>query len=172
MDVPGGSTNVDVAALSIALRGVRHHNENRLLEFWASLFDKIPDGDLKAVELVFFGNRLMATSEPEHVKTMLTGKFTSFGKGEDFHDAWKPFLGDSIFTTDGKLWQNSRSLIRPMFVKDRIRELQIFDRGINGLFEQLPPSGQTVDLCDLFYRMTLDVTTEYLLGASVGSLQE
>lgn len=121
-------------------------------------------------EAVFFGKRLLLTTEPEHVKTVLTGKFAQFGKGADFHDAWRPFLGDSIFTTDGHAWQKSRALIRPMFMKDRVRDLEIFENGIRGLFEQLPKSGETVDMCDLFYRMTLDVTTEYLLGRSVGSL--
>jgi cytochrome P450 len=57
-----------------------------------------------------------------------------------------------------------------MFIKDKVRDLQIFDRWAGALISKLPPSGQTVDISDLFYRMTLDVTTDYLLGASVNSL--
>ncbi|KAK1775463.1 hypothetical protein QBC45DRAFT_396071 [Copromyces sp. CBS 386.78] len=77
---------------------------------------------------------------------------------------------NSIFTTDGQLWSESRALIRPMFIKDRVRDLEIFDKWTKTLIDKLPASGQTVDIMDLFYRMTLDVTTDFLLGHSVDSL--
>jgi hypothetical protein len=31
---------------------------------------------------------------------------------------WEPFLGDSIFATDGEKWKASRHLIRPQFIKE------------------------------------------------------
>ena len=123
------------------------------------------------VEIAFLGGvRFLMTREPEHVKTVLTSKFTDYGKGPKFHETWSPFLGDSIFTTDGQLWSESRALIRPMFIKDRVRDLEIFDKWTKTLISKLPASGQTVDIMDLFYRMTLDVTTDFLLGHSVDSL--
>lgn len=59
-----------------------------------------------------------------------------------------------------------------MFVKDRVQDLDIFDKWACTLLDKLPPAGQTVDMMDLFYRMTLDVTTDFLLGGSVGSLNK
>ncbi|KAI8628242.1 cytochrome P450 [Xylariaceae sp. FL1651] len=114
--------------------------------------------------------RFIITRDPEHVKTVLTTKFNDFGKGPWFNYLWRPFLGDSIFTTDKKLWHDSRSLIRPMFIKDRVSDLAIFEKWVSALITKLPPSGQTVNIMDLFYRMTLDVTTDFLLGASANSL--
>ncbi|KAK3387159.1 cytochrome P450 [Podospora didyma] len=70
----------------------------------------------------------------------------SYLQGPEFHKAWSPFLGDSIFTTDGKQWSESRTLIRSMLINDR-----------------------TIEIMDLFYRMALDITTEFLLGTSVNS---
>ncbi|KAL2020133.1 hypothetical protein VTK56DRAFT_8738 [Thermocarpiscus australiensis] len=123
------------------------------------------------VEIAVMGRiRYLMTREPEHIKTILTTKFGEYGKGERFHEIWSPFLGDSIFTTDGQLWSDSRALIRPMFAKDRVRNLDIFDKWAGTLISKLPASGQTVDVMDLFYRMTLDVTTDFLLGGSVDSL--
>lgn len=159
-------------SLMTALYAVYLQSQNRLLDFFNQTLSFGTPECPNTVELYFAGRRLILTKEPEHIKTVLTSKFSEYGKGESFHRTWSPFLGDSIFTTDGKLWQNSRSLIRPMFVKDRVRDLEIFDRGVHNLIAQLPPSGETVDLCDLFYRMTLDVTTEFLLGQSVQSLQK
>lgn len=108
----------------------------------------------------------------EHVKTMLGTDFASFGKGHRFHDCAEPFLGDGIFSTDGKLWQDARALIRPFFVNDRVRDLEIFERGVQKFLTKLPPSGQTVEIMDLINRLTFDETTDYLLGASANSLDK
>ncbi|PHH65087.1 hypothetical protein CDD81_3485 [Ophiocordyceps australis] len=122
------------------------------------------------IEVTLASRRILITREPEHIKAVLTSKFTQYGKGPMFHDSWSPFLGDSIFTTDGQMWQKSRQLIRPMFTKERIRDLEIFDHWAQRLISKMPAQGQTVDMCDLFYRMTLDVTTDFLLGQNVGAL--
>jgi cytochrome P450 len=136
------------------------------------------------------GSRYFFTREPEHVKTVLTSKFTDYGKGPEFHRVWvsfctswhahiavkflkyrqAPFLGDSIFTTDHQQWHESRNLIRPMFIKNRVSDLEIFERWTGAMINLLPTSGQTVDMQDFFYRLTIDVTTEFLLGESVNSL--
>lgn len=59
-----------------------------------------------------------------------------------------------------------------MFVTQRVRDLDILERWTDVLIEKLPASGQTVDVCGLFYRMTLDAITDYLLGQSVESLDK
>lgn len=160
------------AATKVALRAVKYQNENRLYDFFKNIFQSCTPASPNAVEILLLDRRLIFTQEPEHIKTVLTSKFASFGKGQKFHDAWSPFLGDSIFTTDGAQWHDSRTLIRPMFAKDRVRDMEIFERWSDNLLSKLPPSGQTVDMCDLFYRMTLDLTTDFLLGHGVGSLDK
>ncbi|POR33519.1 Cytochrome P450 [Tolypocladium paradoxum] len=144
---------------------------NRLLDYFTGVFRHARPTCPNVVELSFASRRILITREPEHIKTVLTAKFAHFGKGPTFHAAWSPFLGDSIFTTDGQPWRESRALIRPMFTKERMRDLVIFDRWAEALVAKLPASGQTVDICDLFYRMTLDVTTDFLLGQHVGALE-
>ncbi|RWA08738.1 hypothetical protein EKO27_g6378 [Xylaria grammica] len=114
--------------------------------------------------------RFIITREPEHVKTVLTTKFKDFGKGPNIHRQWSPFLGNSIFTTDAQQWHDSRSLIRPMFIKNRISDLTIFERCTAHMMSKIEGSGLEVDIMDLFYRMTLDATTEFLLGANINSL--
>lgn len=59
-----------------------------------------------------------------------------------------------------------------MFIKDRVSDLGIFERKTVRFFSQLPPSGEEVQIMDLLYRWTLDVATEFLLGASVNSLEK
>lgn len=126
------------------------------------------------------------TADPENIKAILAKQFDDFGKGEPFHKQWKEFLGDSIFTTDHHKWHASRQLIRPMFVKERISDLDCFETHLDTLFKAVANggvlnsvdqkvdmqagNGKPVELSDLFFRYTLDVVTDFLLGKDVQSL--
>lgn len=92
------------------------------------------------------------------------------GKGEFFHTTWFDFLGDSIFSTDGKLWHDSRALIRTQFIKERVADLHTFERHIQHLFTKLPMDGSTFDMNDMCFRFTLDTATDFLLGGSVNAI--
>lgn len=123
-------------------------------------------------------NRVIMTSDPENIKALLTGQFADYGKGETFHRDWKEFLGDSIFATDGELWSRSRHLLRPMFVRERIVDTEIFEKHVQKLIPLLSgggdssPTGQNVvDIGPLFFRYTLDAATDYLLGQGTDSLE-
>ncbi|RAL17279.1 cytochrome P450 [Aspergillus homomorphus CBS 101889] len=120
-------------------------------------------------------NRIIFTTDPENIKALLTGQFADYGKGEHFHRDWKEFLGDSIFATDGELWSRSRHLIRPMFVRDRIVDTELFEKHVQKLIPLLAggPSAsesKVVDVTPLFFRYTLDAATDYLLGQGTNSL--
>ena len=161
------------SGLPFFIKAGYYQSKDKLDYFYNHIFDWATPECPNCVEITFLGRiRFLMTREPEHIKTILTTKFREYGKGEGFHETWSPFLGDSIFTTDGQQWSDSRALIRPMFVKDRVQDLEIFDKWATTLISKLPASGQTVDVMDLFYRMTLDVTTDFLLGGSVNSLNK
>ena len=137
-------------------------------------------------ELRALNQRIVFTADPENVKAILALQFSDFGKGEPFHDEWKAFLGDSIFTTDGSQWHASRQLIRPQFTRDRVSDLYCFESHMQTLFramdncgplssedQHVEPgsgSGKVIDISELFFRYTLDVTTDFLLGKDTKSL--
>ncbi|KAF8250772.1 cytochrome P450 [Wilcoxina mikolae CBS 423.85] len=140
---------------------------NRNRDYWTMRHEKYQN---YTMEMEVLWDRLILTSEPENIKAILATQFHDYGKGEVFHEQWKPFLGDSIFTTDGKEWQGSRQLIRPQFVKDRVSDLHIFERHTQHMLRLIPRDGSTIDIADLFFRLTLDSATDFLLGESVNSL--
>lgn len=166
------STNPVTGLPWIISAGIKHH-QDALLDFFYSLFLHTSPESRNCVEISVSGSRrYIITQEPEHIKTILTSKFAAFGKGAYFHKTWSPFLGDSIFTTDGRLWHDSRALIRPMFIRERVSDLIIFEHWTQTMLSKMPAPGVTVKIQDLFYRMTLDVTTDFLLGSSVDSLNK
>lgn len=98
------------------------------------------------------GERIIFTADPENIKAILAAQFNDYGKGEAFNRDWHEFLGDSIFSTDGQKWQESRQLIRPQFIKDRVSDLECFERHSQDLMSLMGGRGKVVDVKDLFFR--------------------
>ncbi|CUS12614.1 unnamed protein product [Tuber aestivum] len=153
--------------LDIVARAFVAYKANKNMELWKSWF-KVAGSH--TIEANIIGMRAILTEDPENIKAVLASQFHDYGKGEPFRRDWKPFLGDSIFTTDGQLWHASRQLIRPQFIKNRVSDLDIFERNVSHMLEYIPGDGATVDISDLFYRFALDTATDFLLGHSVDSL--
>lgn len=124
------------------------------------------------VELPLLLNaRVILTADPENIKAILTTQFESFGKGPNFHAEWEEFLGDSIFTTDGRQWHDSRQMIRPIFTRERVGDLDIIEQHVQRLIAHFGPGdGRLVRMEKLLSRFTLDAATHFLFGRSVDSL--
>ncbi|KAL8710302.1 MAG: hypothetical protein Q9220_005072 [cf. Caloplaca sp. 1 TL-2023] len=61
-------------------------------------------------------------------------------------------------------------MLRPLFVKTRVSDLNIFEEHTQQLIGLIGGHGREIDLSDVLYKFTMDTATHYLLGRSVGSL--
>ncbi|KAK7191536.1 hypothetical protein DPSP01_011053 [Paraphaeosphaeria sporulosa] len=113
---------------------------------------------------------MITTCEPENIKTILSLRFKDYSFGNRYL-AFAPLLGDGIFNSDGEKWQNSRHLLRPNFARDQIADLEAFDRHFKLMLKHIPRDGSTVDLQDLFFKLTIDSATEFLFNHSTDSLR-
>lgn len=156
--------------IDIAWEAVQSALEDKTYEMWTNMFNRECGTGRYTVE-VGIGDRLIMTAEPENIKAILATQFKDYGKGEQFRKDWYNFLGNGIFTTDGELWHNSRQLIRPQFIKDRLSDIDIFEEHTQTLISKIG-HGQEIDMLDMMFRYTLDAATHFLLGQSVGSLEE
>ena len=87
-------------------------------------------------------------------------------------------------------WKHHRTVARPFFEKDRLSDLETFERHLQRLLEILEDharTGEPLDLQvrtfpkgqfttshifqDLYSRYTLDTATEFLMGSSTDSLE-
>ncbi|KAF5332143.1 hypothetical protein D9611_008194 [Ephemerocybe angulata] len=113
------------------------------------------------------------TLEPDNVKRLLATDFDNFVKGERFQYALSAVLGSGVFNSDGEMWKFHRTMARPFFSRDRVSDLERFDKHIQkaiSLFQQRMKTGYAIDFQDLAQRITMDTASEFLLGASVDSL--
>lgn len=84
-------------------------------------------------------------------------------------------LGNGIFTQSAADWKHSRDMMRPQFTRDQVSDLDLEERHVQNMMSALDARLQgdgwttVVDLQDLFFRLTLDSATEFLLGESADS---
>ena len=147
---------------------------NQALELWDWMFD-VTGGKAKnsyTCELhLLAAERVIFTADVENTKAILTTQFQDYGKGTQFHHEWKAFLGDSIFTTDRQQWHDSRNLIRPMFQRERVADLDLVETHVRKVINLMGPGdGRMVKLDKIFFRFSLDASTDFLYGRSTNSL--
>jgi cytochrome P450 len=113
---------------------------------------------------------MIATIEPENIKTILSLKFNDYGFGNR-SEAFTPLLGDGIFNNDGEKWSRSRHLLRPNFVREQVADLESLERHFQIFLKHIPRDGRVVDLQPLFFKLTIDTATEFLFNHSTNSLR-
>lgn len=82
-------------------------------------------------------------------------------------------LGHGIFSADGKQWERARALLRPQFSRDQVSDLELEERHLQNMLQALPTKAgawsDEVDLKSLFYRLTMDSSSEFLYGESTNT---
>lgn len=145
---------------------IKAHGQHKLLEHSRDRF--LRHGNTLHFKIAF--DDLVFTTEPENVKTMLATKFKDWNLPNRRKATLIPLFGKGIFTTDGAAWQHSRDLLRPSFARSQISDLSTLDKHIDHLVQSIPRDGSTVDLQELFFRLTIDSATEFLFGESTNCL--
>ncbi|KAG0698023.1 cytochrome P450 monooxygenase pc-3 [Suillus ampliporus] len=115
----------------------------------------------------------IVTAEPEHIKSILSTQFNSFGKGSVSWDQFQSLLGTGVFNSDGDVWKFHRSMTRPFFSKDRVSDFDTFEKHADDAIGRIKirlREGYPVDFQDMASRFTMDSATEFLLGKDVCSL--
>lgn len=119
------------------------------------------------------GSWVLLTDDPENVKACLSTRFDDWPIAGPRLLATEPVLGpNSVFTSNGEAWHRARSMIRPSFVRHQIADLQCFGKHIRNLIGRLPTDGSTFDMQRLMLAMTMDASTDFLLGYSTDMLTD
>lgn len=146
-------------------RTIRAIKTKRLLEDGAQRLNDIGNTYLTSS----FLSTTFRTAEPENIKALLSTKFSDFQYGDRTHTHHQ-LLGEGIFAVSGKKWVQSRTILRPNFAREQVADIAVFEKHMQKFFGLIPPNGETVNLQDLFFKLTMDSATEFLFGESCNSL--
>ncbi|OTA53855.1 cytochrome P450 monooxygenase [Hypoxylon sp. EC38] len=151
--------------LDLLLLTLKASDELRLLEFFLDNFRRLGN----TFRQVIGSNTSIFTIEPANIETLLSSNAKDWGLGFR-RTIFLPLLGDGIFLQDGDAWKHSRDILRPHFYHRHYENLDIYAPHLQNLLDAIASDpGNVVDLEPLFFRLTLDVTTEFLFGESVWS---
>ncbi|KAL9610064.1 MAG: hypothetical protein Q9167_005201 [Letrouitia subvulpina] len=153
--------------IDIFLQSFSEIKTNSILENYKKRFDDLGCTTYRTDVL---RTAVVVTIDPENIKSVLATDFQSYSIGDDRKKAMGALLGSGIFTTDGAEWQHSRDMLRPNFVRSQIGDVELFEKHVSRLIQAIPRDGSTVDLAPLFFKLTLDISTEFLFGVSTDSL--
>ncbi|KAH8886862.1 cytochrome P450 [Thozetella sp. PMI_491] len=143
--------------------------EYRMPHFYKQSFERF--GNTYYVNLL--GRTILMTNEPENLKTILSKKFDDWPIGGPRLYAVRPILGEkSIFSSNGQDWHDARALIRPSFVRNQVADLACFDRHIGNLMDRIPKDGSTFDMKQLLQALSMDASTDFMLGYSTNLLRD
>lgn len=138
----------------------------RLIEWFYSVWN----GDHESYRVRIAGKQIFATCDPENIKALLATQFNDFELGLR-HSHFKPLLGDGVFTLDYAPWKHSRALLRPNFSREKVAHTQALETHVQRLCRHIRKyQGQKFDIQELFYRFTVDTSTQFLFGKSVDGL--
>ncbi|KAI0484191.1 cytochrome P450 [Xylariaceae sp. FL0804] len=117
------------------------------------------------------GQPLIKTMDSEITKYVHATYFEHFGV-EKIRSGIEYLWGDGITVVDGEKWASRRKLIKPSLDVAHIANLEnrSLASHVARLMELIPRDGTTVDLMPLFRRLSLDTSSEFIFGESLGAL--
>ncbi|PHH66633.1 hypothetical protein CDD81_6470 [Ophiocordyceps australis] len=111
------------------------------------------------------------TNEPENIKTLLASHFDAWDILGLRQKATALVLGpNSIFSANGQVWAQARAMMRPSFVRNQIADLGCTNRHVDAFLARMPRDGATVDVQDLLFMFTMDLSTDFMFGYSTSML--
>ncbi|KAF7861911.1 hypothetical protein EAF04_007792 [Stromatinia cepivora] len=148
---------------------------DRAKQYPVDMMNRAEDVGSVTYKHTVLGSANFQTADPKNLQAMLATQFQDFDLGPQRRGNFFPLLGNGIFTQDGKPWQHSRAMIRPQFTRDQVSNLDLEEAHVQNSMKLLDPMIQadgwieSVDLLPYFFRLTIDLATEFLFGESVNS---
>jgi len=123
------------------------------------------------IHSAFSGSQVF-TAEPANIKALLATRFNEFDLGPVRNEILYALIGLGVFTAERDTWPHFRKQLRPIFARDEISAFDSFERHIQNFFKALPQENaagwiEEANLMPLFSRVTMDISSEFLLGESM-----
>ncbi|KAL1719911.1 cytochrome P450 [Schizophyllum commune] len=156
--------------LDVLFRMMKAFKNSYVLDVYLQLFKEYNTTTLN-LRVLWVDN--IITMDQEHSKFILATGFQNFWRGLAQKERMETFLGEGIFNRDDEPWKMHRAVARPFFARDRISDLDTFERYTQrtlSILSDATTKGQPIDVQDLFSRFALDATSEFLFGSSFDTL--
>ncbi|KAH8810608.1 cytochrome P450 alkane hydroxylase-like protein [Xylogone sp. PMI_703] len=124
----------------------------------------------KTFQYNVLGDRRIVTALPENIRAIAISQFDDFGVEPQRGNNTAPLMESGVFTHDGETWKNAKAVIKPIFDRSEVADLDNFETHVSRFFSLIPSDASTIDIRGLLQRLFLDTSTEFIFGRSVESL--
>ncbi|RDW57024.1 hypothetical protein BP6252_13896 [Coleophoma cylindrospora] len=169
-------TSSDPLGIGFIVRIIKSNNVGKLLEHLherLQILSKQEGRPVLTYQTHLFQNWFFVTSDPKNIQALLATQFKDFCLGPIRYGTFSVLLGHGIFSADGPQWEHSRALLRPQFARDQVSDLDLEERHLQNMLLALPVESdgwtKTIDLLPIYFRLTIDSSSEFLFGDSVNS---
>lgn len=112
------------------------------------------------------GSSVIITNEPENIKAVFATQMKDFDIGWRRRQALAPCTTNTVFVADGAGWHHLRAMVRPVFAKAQVPTYEDMKLHLNNAVAHVPKDGSTINLDNIFSKLTFDVATDFLFGQS------
>jgi cytochrome P450 len=116
------------------------------------------------------GMDVFMANDPEVVRKVMVDDYEKFPKHALLHRTLKPLLGESIFTTNGAIWQRQRRLLDPAFESARLKAVfPLMLSAVNDMCDRLYHSrdGELINVEETMTHVTADIIFRTILSMSL-----
>lgn len=108
----------------------------------------------KTWEEKFYDARVINTMESRNIQQVCALDFQYYGKPSSTKIT-SPFIGKGIFSEDGPSWKHSRDLIKPIFSRAELSDIDSFSFHVDRFLDLIPRDGTTIDLQGPLHKLVL-----------------
>lgn len=138
-----------ILGLDLFMGTIRGISDGNSFDYFHDLFAKYG----KTFEANSWGKPALYTMDPDNIHTILVLSQKKFVVEPARLLPTEIFLGRGIFNTDGAPWEHARALIRPIFARAQISNLDRLKCRVDDMLALIPHDQSTVDLLPLLKRL-------------------
>lgn len=113
---------------------------------------------------------LYVINDTKEVKRMMVDEVREFPKSAFLHELLSPLLGESIFTTNGKVWKKQRELLRPSFEMTRINKVfNLMSEAVADMMDRFSkyPNHAVIEVDEAMTFITADVIFRTIMSSKL-----
>ena len=130
-----------------------------------TLYEGSYKNDLTQVKLP--GRKLFILKKPEDIREVMGSNYKSFPKNQLNHEMLEPLLGNSIFTTNGEVWERQRRMLDPAFATAGLKAIfPTMKSTVEGMLERMEqhPEEKPFLVDEVMTHVTADIIMRTILS--------
>jgi hypothetical protein len=128
---------------------VKAIKDGNLTKLYLSHFDLLG----KTWEENTFNQRTINTMDMRNIQHIAALNYEDFGKGGNMQRS--PLIGPGILSLDGPAWKHAREMVKPIFSRAQLSDIESFEPHVDRFIELIPKDGGIIEIQAPLHKLVL-----------------